>query len=173
MFCYPNRWDSLANCLFTMCFTDIEILCSRKAPVFLENCFSASSSGHRDSSVSFCWLTSRENWHNACPTPITISLEAVSTAVFSSSFKQSRIGVHFTPSVQIIPLISFPFWEPLFHESNGSEKGWRPGSHGTDVNCLWNWSLTPLVFMYLSSQCNTYLLKPRSSWFNSSGYETW
>jgi len=60
-----NWWDSLANISSTLAFADFDIVWSRKAPCFLKNHFSTSSSAARDRSEWFCWLTSRENSHNA------------------------------------------------------------------------------------------------------------
>jgi len=169
IFCSHKWWDSLANSSSTLAFTDFDIFWSRKAPFFLYNRFSASSSAARVRSEWFCWLTSRENSHNARTAPITISSEADSAAVFLASWEQSRIGAQFTASVLIMPRISFPCQELLVIESNGLEKRLRPRYRGTDVNWLSNWSLTFLAFRYLSSQCNKSLTKPRSSWCNSSG----
>ena len=73
IFCAHNWWDSLANCFSTLAFTDFDIFCFRNAPFGLQNCFSALSSAVRDRSEWFCWLTSRENSHNARTTQITIS----------------------------------------------------------------------------------------------------
>jgi len=131
--------------------------------------FSASSTAVRDRSESFCWQTSRENSHNACTAPITISSEAVSAGVFPSSLQQSRIGAQFIASDLIMPRSYFPCQELLFIGSNGLEKCWRPGYPGTDVNRLSNWFFTFLAFRYLSSQCNNSLTRPKSSWCNSSG----
>jgi len=169
IFCSRKWWDSLGNWSSTVAFADFDIFWSRKAPFLLSNRFSASSSAARDRSEWFCWLTSRENSHNTRTAPITISSEAVSAAVFPASWEQSRIGAQFTASVLIMRRNCFPCQEPLFIESNGSGKCWRPGYHGTDVNRLSNWSLIFLAFRYLSSQCNKSLTKPRSSWCNSSG----
>ena len=63
-----------------------------------------------------------------------MSSEADSAALIPTSLEQTRIGVQFTASVQIILRIYFPCQVPLFKESNGLEKCWRPGYCGTDVN---------------------------------------
>jgi len=165
-----RKWsDSLANGSGTVAFADIDIVCSRMAPFFLWNPFRVSSSAARDRSEWFCWLTRGENSHNACTAPITISSEAVSAALFPAFWERSWIGAQCTASVLIMPQISFPWQEPLFIESNGFERRWRPGYRGTDVNRLSNWSFTSLAFRYLSSQCNKPSTKPRSSWCISSG----
>jgi len=123
----------------------------------------------KDRSEWCCWLTSRENSHNAHTDSITIRLEAVSAAVFPASWEQSWIAAQFTASVLIIPRISLPCQVTFFHQSIGLVKCLRLGYHNLDVNWLSNWSLTFLAFRYLSSQCNKSLTKPRSSWCNSSG----
>ena len=169
IFCCRNWWNSQANCSSTLAFADFDIFSSRNAPFFLYNRFSALSSAVRDRSEWLCWLTSRENSHDAHTAPITISSEAVSATAFPSSLEQSRIGAQFTASVLIMPRISFPFQELLFSEWNGIEKRWRPGYHGTHVNRLFNWSSIFLALRYLSSLWNMSLNKPKSSWCNSSG----
>ena len=168
IFCSCKRSDSLANSSSTLAFADFDMFSSRKASIFLKNRFSASSSAVRDRSEWFCWLTWRENSHNAHTAPITISSEAVSAIVFPPSWEQSRIEAQFTASVRIMPRISFHCQEPHFIESSGLEKCWSPGYRGTDVNRLSNWYLRFLAFRYLSSQCNKSLTKPKSSWCNSS-----
>jgi len=173
IFCFRNCSDSVANCSFTSAVADFNIFRSRKAPVFFWYCFSASSSAVRDRSGWFCWLTSRENSHNARTAPITISSEAVSAGVYLSFLEQSKIGVHFTASVLNMPQISLPYQELLFIESNCLEMYWRPGYYGTDVNRLSNWSLTFLAFWYLISQFNKSLTKPKINWCNSSGCQSW
>jgi hypothetical protein len=87
--------------------------------------------------------------------------------------EQSRIGVQYTASVLIMPRITSPCQELLFIELNGYGKCWRCGYRGTDVYQLSNWSLTFLAFRYLCSQCNKSLTKPKSSWYNSSGCQSW
>jgi len=172
-FCSCNWWDSIANCSSTLAFTDFDIFWCWKVPFFMETQFSASSSTVRDRSELFCWLTIRENSHNARTPPITISSEAVSAAVFPSSSKQSRIGAQSTDNVLIMPQICLPCQQLLFIESNSVEKPWRPGSRGTDVNQFSNQSLIFLTFRYLSNQCNKSLTKPTSSWWNWSGCQSW
>jgi len=169
IFCSRKWWDPLANSSCTLAFGEFHIFWSRKAPLVLYNHFSASSTAARVRSEWFRWLTSRENSHNARSAPITISSEAVSTPVFPASWEQSRIGAQFTASGLIMPRISFPCQDPLFIESNGSEKHQTPGYRRTDVNQLSNRSLSFPASGYLSSQCNQSLTKARSSWCNSSG----
>jgi len=173
IFCSRDWWDSIAKCSFTLAFADIDIFWSWQATFFFWNPFSASSSAVRDRSVWCCWLPSRENSHNAPFDPITISSEAVSTGVFRSSLQQSRIGVQFIASVLIMPWFSSPCQELHFVESSRLEKDWSAGYRGNDVYQLSNWSLTFLAFRYLSSQCNKFLTKLKSSWCNSSGCESW
>ena len=167
--CSRNWWDTVANCSSTLAFADLDIFCCRKAPFFLWNRFSASSSAVRDRSEWFGWLTSRGNSHNAHTAPITILSEGVSATVFSTSLEQSRMGAQFPASDLIMPRISFPCHELLFIKSNSLERFWRPRYRGTDVNRLSNWSLTLLAFRYLSSQCNKSLTKPKTSCCDSSG----
>jgi len=168
---FSNWYDSLANTSSTLAFADFNIFWTGKAPFLFENRFSASFSAVRHRSEWFCWLTSRESSYNAQAASITMLSDAVSTAVFPPSWEQSGTWKQFTASVLMVPQILFPCQEPYFDESNGLEKCWRPWCHGTDVNRLTHWSLTFLAFRYLSSQCNKYLTKPRSSWCNSAGYE--
>jgi len=78
-------WDSFADSSSTLAFTDFDIFWPRKAPFILWNQFSGSSGAVRDRSKWFCWLTSRENSHDARTAPITISSEAVSATVFPAS----------------------------------------------------------------------------------------
>ena len=169
IFCSCNWWDSVANWSSTLAVADFDIFCSRKVPFIRGNHFSASSSSLRARSEWFRCLTIRQNSHNAHTTPITISMEAVSTEAFRSSLEQSRIGAQFTASVRIIPQISLHFDVPLHNEWNGLGKCWRAGYHGTNVNRLSNWSWTFLAFRYLSRQCNKSWTKHRSNWCNSSG----
>jgi len=126
-----------------------------------------------DNSEWCSWLTIRENSHNARTAPITSSSEAVSTAVFLSSLEPSRFGAQFTASVLIMPWIPLPCQELLFIESNGLEKRCRHGYRGTNANRLSNWFLTFLALRYLSRQRNKSLTKPRYSWCNSSGCQSW
>jgi len=77
IFCLHNWRDSLANRWSTLPVTDFDIVCLWKMPFFWQNRMSALSSALRDISEWFCWLTGRENSHNACNALITISLEAV------------------------------------------------------------------------------------------------
>ena len=154
IFCSCNWWDSVANCLSTLALADFNIFYSRNAHICFYIRFSSSSHAVRDRSEWFCWLTSRENSHNACTAPITISSQAVSTGVILSSLERSRIVAQFSTSVVIMPGISVPCQERLSIESNASEKHWGPGYDGTDLNWLPNRSLTFLAFRYLNSQYN-------------------
>jgi len=106
MFCACNWWKSLVNSSFTLAFADFDIFWSWKALFFMSTHFCASSSAVRDRFEWFCWLTSRENSHNACTAPNTISSKAVSAGVLLSSLEQSRIGAQFTASDLIMPRIA-------------------------------------------------------------------
>jgi len=138
MFSSHNRWDSHANRSSTLAVTDFDIVCTRNIPFFCQSRLSALSGVLRDRFEWFCWLTSRENSPNARTAPIAISLEAVSTAVFPSSLAQTRIGAQFTASVLMIRQIFLTCGVPVFKESAGFGKCWRPGYRGTDVNWLSN-----------------------------------
>jgi len=153
-FCARNGRDSSGNFSSTLAFANFDIVCLWKLPIFIMNHSSPTSGASTDISVWFSWQTHEENSQNARTALITISSEAVSTAVFPSSLDQTRIGVQFTASVLTILHVSIPCQVPLFNESNGLEKHWRPGYGGTNVNQLSNWSLTFQHFRYLSCHCS-------------------
>jgi hypothetical protein len=99
IFCSHNRWNFLANRSSTWAFADFDSFFSRTIPFFWEHCSSASSSALRDRSEWFCWLTSRENWHNAQTAPITISSKTVLAAVFRSSLELNESARTLLPVV--------------------------------------------------------------------------
>jgi len=169
--CSHNWWDSVANRSSSLAFADFGIFSSRIICFFWYDRLSASSCASRDRSERCCWLRSREDWHIIHTASITIWSEAFCPAVFPPSLEQSRIGAKFTASVLIIPRISLPCQVHLCNESMGSEKCWRPGYCGTDVNRLSTWSFKFLASRYLSSQRNKSWTQPRSSWCNWSGCE--
>jgi hypothetical protein len=125
-----------------------------------------------DREVRLYWLTCREDSPNACTAPITMSAEAVSSAVFLSCLEQSHNGVQFTASVLIMCWISTLCSELLVAKFNGLHKHWRCGYSGTNVNQLSYWFLTFPTFRYFSCQSNKSLTKSKSSWCNASGSHT-
>jgi len=143
-----------------------------KSPFICRNCFSTTSSALRDRLEWLCWLTSREKSHNTHTAPITMSSEAVSATLFPSTLEQTSSGVQSAESILIMPQISCPYQLTLFGELNGLEKCWRAGYCGTNVNPLPKWSLTFLTFRNLCSKCNKSLIKTKSSWGNSSVYQS-
>jgi len=104
----PHNWrDSVAHRSSTLAFEHFNIFCSQHIPFFRYNHWSELCSALRDRFQWLCWLTRRENSHNARTAPITISSDAFSAAVFTSTLEESRIGTQLTARVLIIPWISY------------------------------------------------------------------
>jgi len=148
-----NWWDALANSSPSMSFTDFDTFCSWQSPSSLEYHISASSSAVRDGSEWFCWLTRRENSHNAHTTPITISLQTVSSTVSLACNEQSRSCVQFTASVLIMPWISFPSQETLCNELNSQRS-----AEGLDI----------MVLMWIHCQISPWQFSLSSIWAASA-----
>jgi len=134
IFCLRNWWDSVANRLLTLAFTDFNIFCSHKIHVFWYNHWSVLSSTWTDRSNWFCWLTSIDNAHGGCTGSITSSSQDFCGEVFPSSLEQWWIGAKLTASILIIPQISSLCQVPHCKDLNGSGKCWSPGYCGTDAN---------------------------------------
>jgi hypothetical protein len=79
---FLNCWNAVANCSSTLAYADFNIYGFQKTPLFWVNWLNVSSNVWGEWWKSFYWLTQWEHYHNTSTALISISLKAMSCAVF-------------------------------------------------------------------------------------------